>query len=1076
MNAYSLRRIGQGVSSLLLAVFLVAAPPVFLIRLVGWPLPTAIPGLDVINNAVRSGIADQTIINVLAVIAWIVWAQLAVSILAEALAVSRRRPAVRLPVLPGFQGVATHLVAGVLMLMPGAPSAYAQPLEAMTSVHMARTVTEFAPAQEPAAPVTTKRQPPETIHEDGVTTDTEYAPAIRPLEQQTVVVQRHDSYWAIAERTLGDGFRWKEIRDLNVGRVLSDGSVIGSDDTTLHAGWDLVLPIDAGRSESTTALGQSQLDSDVAESESEPSPVPETDPVADATSVIVEPGDNLWSLSQARLQADLARPVSDEDVAPYWLEVIDANSERYVETGNPNLIFPGQVIDLPPTHIAGAENAVPAEPEASSTDRTSDSEAASPRLDIQHLPPGEEEQPASAPIPPSAKDDSVNQSDIRPPSESREGDVAAPDVDTNDDSDPVGEHRTNTKALVVGSLSSLVIAVGLKRLIDRRRRRLANRRPGVIPRPTPPEQQELHKTIAAQADQEAVDCLQELISLLASDLVANPSSPSPLLIRHAVDAVEVLVDRPATSPPPGWASSADGRIWTLTGPLDHPEPNATDSTLRPVPLLVTIGEPEPDAQIYLNLETEPLIAVVGDQEVADNLVRSMIVELAMSPLADALRIIVIGDLLGEHADVFDHVVSVESWVDVEEDVRTWAEQSHGAFVENDWANAFIARVTEPHHDALVPLVVVAEEAPSAGMIDKLRSNSPSTVSVVVVGETESADLTIRCTSEELMLSTVDIACTPQQMPSSELADVAELLRLADESEANPRVDGYDAGDTQITADEDYLPSDDDKQPGEVALEDDTDAEDRSECEVVGSRPPEYDVLVRFLGDIRVEGGAPLKPKATAVAAYIAMNRSVSTERLEEACWFGTEGVSHRKRLRDTMTEIRSAVGSQYFPANRGGVYRSGPRVMTDLDVFDWHVAQAEQSTNDDAIVHYELALAVVTGRPFTYANASRRSFTWVDVEHHAVVWENRIIAVVETYAQVLHGTGLHARAIDTLGRVVAHFPLCEPMVEVLMAAHIEIGDRQAAVSIYRKYVIALDAADLGDPSELITDMYNTIAS
>ncbi|MEI2810142.1 MAG: hypothetical protein V9F00_08060 [Nocardioides sp.] len=37
--------------------------------------------------------------------------------------------------------------------------------------------------------------------------------------------------------------RWREIRDLNVGRTLDDGSVIT--DATLYSGWKLLLPHDA---------------------------------------------------------------------------------------------------------------------------------------------------------------------------------------------------------------------------------------------------------------------------------------------------------------------------------------------------------------------------------------------------------------------------------------------------------------------------------------------------------------------------------------------------------------------------------------------------------------------------------------------------------------------------------------------------------------------------------------------------------------------------------------------------------------------------------------------------------------
>jgi hypothetical protein len=77
----------------------------------------------------------------------------------------------------------------------------------------------------------------------GLTDDTPISTP--PTGHPTVTVQRHDSYWAIAERTLGDGFRWQEILDLNAGRTLPDGTVIAAGDDTLHTGWVLLLPVDA---------------------------------------------------------------------------------------------------------------------------------------------------------------------------------------------------------------------------------------------------------------------------------------------------------------------------------------------------------------------------------------------------------------------------------------------------------------------------------------------------------------------------------------------------------------------------------------------------------------------------------------------------------------------------------------------------------------------------------------------------------------------------------------------------------------------------------------------------------------
>lgn len=58
--------------------------------------------------------------------------------------------------------------------------------------------------------------------------------------------------------------------------------------------------------------------------------------------VVVVRGDHLWKISERHL--DATAPGSR--VTPYWLEVIDVNRPN-LRSGDPDLIFPGEVIALP---------------------------------------------------------------------------------------------------------------------------------------------------------------------------------------------------------------------------------------------------------------------------------------------------------------------------------------------------------------------------------------------------------------------------------------------------------------------------------------------------------------------------------------------------------------------------------------------------------------------------------------------------------------------------------------------------------------------------------------------------------
>ena len=65
---------------------------------------------------------------------------------------------------------------------------------------------------------------------------------------------------------------------------------------------------------------------------------------------MIETGDNLWEVAARHLAVTTARArgdVGDGEIAPYWLRVCDANRDR-LASGDPNLVFPGERVVLPP--------------------------------------------------------------------------------------------------------------------------------------------------------------------------------------------------------------------------------------------------------------------------------------------------------------------------------------------------------------------------------------------------------------------------------------------------------------------------------------------------------------------------------------------------------------------------------------------------------------------------------------------------------------------------------------------------------------------------------------------------------
>lgn len=79
--------------------------------------------------------------------------------------------------------------------------------------------------------------------------------------------------------------------------------------------------------------------------------VPEGTDLRDATLYTVQPGDNMWSIAAACLTAREGPP-SAERTAEVWRRVIELNRDRII-SGNPDLIFPGEQLLLPPPGETG---------------------------------------------------------------------------------------------------------------------------------------------------------------------------------------------------------------------------------------------------------------------------------------------------------------------------------------------------------------------------------------------------------------------------------------------------------------------------------------------------------------------------------------------------------------------------------------------------------------------------------------------------------------------------------------------------------------------------------------------------
>jgi nucleoid-associated protein YgaU len=80
-----------------------------------------------------------------------------------------------------------------------------------------------------------------------------------------------------------------------------------------------------------------------------PAPATAADVPADRT---VRPGDHLWGIAKAHLNQVLSRSPTSAELATYWAHLVHVNRAG-LRSGDPDLIFPGEVVTCPPVRDAG---------------------------------------------------------------------------------------------------------------------------------------------------------------------------------------------------------------------------------------------------------------------------------------------------------------------------------------------------------------------------------------------------------------------------------------------------------------------------------------------------------------------------------------------------------------------------------------------------------------------------------------------------------------------------------------------------------------------------------------------------
>lgn len=843
------------------------------------------------------------------------------------------------------------------------------------------------------------------------------APDAAVAASATYVVQPGDSLWAIAEAHLGDGARYPEIHEANLGREVAPGVAYLSTTEVIRPGWELVLPpVERPAAEVAAADEADEAD--------------DAGRTADTGgSHVVERGESVWSIAEdevARVDGDAAPPM----VADYVARTVDANADRFVRPGHPELIMPGQELALPPVHADAAApvTETPAAPAAPAP--------------VVETPPPAPAAPLPAPTPPVATPVATPAPSLPAP---------APPVTTPAPATISAADERDSNLALPGLLGATVAVTGaLGVLLRLRHQRLNRRRPGHRVQGPPADVALVERALRAQADAELCRWAPRALRHLAPRLDVEWDGSYPMIASATLgdEALRVTWTAPRPSVIEPWrATAADGLVWEL--PRSAAEPEVADAVVPPCPGLVTVGRGV-DAPVLVDLEAAAFVSVAGPPARTADFGRALALELAVSDFADLLDI----RLVGLPADGFEHLHRVHAVTTLAQ-ALAWARPVRAGtdelLADNGVDSLFELRArqgaTAVTHEPLV-LLVAPSAADPAGLAELRELCAPGRgVVAVVLGNVDATATIVLHDDGRAEVRWADAALEPVTaagLPAASLDRVAALLDHAADAEEHA---------VPIT-----LPTRRDEPFVELP----------------------FAVEVRLLGPVAVgpAGGADwddLQPKALELVAWLATHPGVHAgERVRTELW-ASRDVTDRS-LNSLVSQARTrlgggADGAMLLPPTTDDRYRLTDGVVTDIARLERRLRWAATAADSVAIGVLHDGLALVRGRPFT----ARTGFDWAYADQLVFQAEQLVVDAAHRLGELSLAADDPNGAVWATAAGLRGRPGDEALYQLRMRAFAAMGNRASLRLAMNELCTQLqDLAGVDEPSEETTELFEQL--